>query len=160
MLPQSKANPGAPQQFSAIIYKLGINPCVDVPKSISQAFGKRGYIPVKGSLNGHSIRATLVPRGEGQHRLFINTEMRKQASVDVGDRVQLVLQIDADPRVVAMPDDFARALQKNSQAKEAFERIPPSQQKEMLTYLYLIKNPETLRRNIDKVIARLLKHDD
>jgi len=86
--------------------------------------------------------------------------MRKQASVDVGDRGQLVLEIDADPRVVTMSDDFARALQKNSQAKGAFERLPPSQQKEMLTYLYLIKKPDTLRRNIDKVIARLLKQDD
>jgi hypothetical protein len=91
MLTRSKVNPHVPQQFSAQIYKLGINPCVDVPKNISQAFGKRGYIPVRGTLNGHSIRATLVPKGDGQHRLFINTEMWKQASVDVGDQVQLAI---------------------------------------------------------------------
>ncbi|MCJ7529623.1 MAG: alpha/beta hydrolase [Anaerolineales bacterium] len=31
-----------PQQFSAKIYKLGINPCVDVPKHSSLDLGKRG----------------------------------------------------------------------------------------------------------------------
>jgi hypothetical protein len=49
------------QHFSAKVYKLGINPCVDVPQRVSQAFDQRGYVPVTGTLNGHVIRATLAP---------------------------------------------------------------------------------------------------
>lgn len=147
------------QDFSAIIYKLGINPCVDVPPRVSQAFGKRGYVPVSGTLNSEPIRATLVPKGEGRHRLFINGDMRQRAAVDVGNRVQLSLHVDTQPRVVAMPPEFAHVLQSNRAAKLAFEQLQPSRRKEILTYLNWLKTPETLRRNIKKTIAILLKTD-
>jgi hypothetical protein len=148
------------QQFSTKIYKLGINPCVDVPQRVSRAFGKRGYVPVKGTLNGQPIRATLVPKGEGRHRLFINGDMRTRASVDVGDRVHLVLAIDHQPRTLPMPEMLAQALEKNRRARAAFERLQPSRQKEILSYLNWLKRPETLKRNVEKVITMLVKQAD
>jgi hypothetical protein len=154
---QSMSNIEGEQRFSARIYKLGINPCVDVPSRVSEAFGKRGYVPVKGTLNGHSIHATLTPKGGGRHRLYINGDMRTRAGVDVSDRVYIVLSIDPQPRKVPMPKGLARALNQNRQAKAAFEQLPPSRQKEILSYLNWLKRPETLMRNIDKVIADLLK---
>lgn len=146
-----------PQRFSARIYKLDINPCVDVPKRVSQAFGMRGYVPVKGTLNGRPIRATLVPTGGGRHRLFINGDMRKRTGVDTGDRIHLVVTRDAEPRIVSMPKAFALALDQNKPVKAAFERLPPSRQKEILVYLSWLKRPETLKRNIEKVIAQLTR---
>lgn len=137
------------------MYKLGINPCVDVPGEVSQAFAKRGYIPVQGTLNGSPIRATLVPMGGGRHRLFLNGEMRKQAKVTVGDQVSLVLETDDQSRAVPMPAEFALALEEHAAAKVAFAQLLPSRQKEILAYLNWIKRPETLKRNIDKVIAML-----
>lgn len=145
------------EEFSATIYKLGINPCVDVPKRVTQAFRKRGYVPIRGSLNSQPINATLVPKGNGRHRLFINGEMRKGAGVDVGDRVKLSVDIDPQPRIVAMPPEFARVLKSNRTAKLAFEQLQPSRRKEILTYLSWVKKPETLQRNIEKTIAALLK---
>ncbi len=56
------------QHFTATVYTLGINPCVDVPPRVSAAFGKRGYVPVAGTLNDQPIRATLAPKGGGRHR--------------------------------------------------------------------------------------------
>jgi hypothetical protein len=143
------------EHFSARVYKLGINPCVDVPKEVSQAFAKRGYIPVRGALNGSPIRATLVPMGGGRHRLFLNGEMRKQANVSVGDLVSLVLEMDDQSRTVPMPPEFALALEKHEAAKVAFAQLSPSHQKEILAYLNWVKRPETLKRSIDKVIAKL-----
>ncbi|NIS81617.1 MAG: DUF1905 domain-containing protein, partial [Anaerolineales bacterium] len=69
------------EEFFAQIYKLGINPCVDVPTRVSEAFGVRGNVPVVGTLNDVEIRSTLVPIGGGRHRLYINTDMRKRANV-------------------------------------------------------------------------------
>ncbi len=129
---------------------------MDVPKRVSQAFGHRGYIPVEGTLNGHPIRATLVPTGGGRHRLFVNGDMRKRANVDVGDRVQIVLEVDTRPRIIPMPENFALALNRNTKAKAAFEQLPPSRQKEILTYLNWVKRPEALKRNIVKTISRLV----
>ncbi len=143
------------EHFSARVYKLGINPCVDVPEEASQAFAKSGYIPVQGTLNGSPIRATLVPMGGGRHRLFLNGEMRKRAKVTVGDQVSLVLETDDQSRAVPMPAEFALALEEHAAAKVAFAQLLPSRQKEILAYLNWIKRPETLKRNIDKVIAML-----
>jgi hypothetical protein len=145
------------QRFSAKVYQLGINPCVDVPQRVSRAFGKRGYVPVTGTLNGCAIRATLVPKGGGRHRLYLNGDMRRRASVEVGDRVDLVLGLDTQPRSVPMPKELAAALRQNRNAGAAFEALPVSRQKEILVYLNWLKRPETLKRNIDKIIVRLLE---
>lgn len=145
------------QRFSATIYKLGINPCVEVPLRVSRAFGKRGYIPVAGALNGKSFLANLVPTGEGRHRLFINGEMRERAQVGVGSHVTVFLRVDSRPRRVPMPEDLARALRSKRDARAAWELLTPSRKREILRYLNFAKQPETLERNIRKVIALLQK---
>jgi len=37
--------------------------------------------------------------------------MRKRTKVDVGDSVNLVLEIDTKPRVIPMPKEFKQALE-------------------------------------------------
>jgi hypothetical protein len=112
-------------------------------KRVSDAFGKRGYVPVKGTLNGHPVWAMLVPMGKGRHRFFVNGEKRKTAGVDAGDRIELTLEIDTGPREVPMPDAFALALRKNPAAHAAFLRIPLSHQKEYLVYMNTLKNRDS-----------------
>lgn len=145
------------QQFSATIDKLGINPCVEVPLRVSRAFGKRGYIPVAGKLNGKPYLAILVPTGGGRHRLFINGEMRERAKVDVGDRITVTLKFDTRPREVPVPKDLARVLRSHRTARAAWGLLTPSRRKEILRYLNSAKRQETLERNIRKVIAFLEK---
>lgn len=145
------------EQFSAAIYKLGINPCVEVPLRVSRAFGRRGYVPVAGKLNGKPFLANLVPTGEGRHRLFINGEMRERARVDVGSRITVVLRVDSRPRKVPMPKELVRALRSNRDVNAAWGLLTPSRQKEILRYLNFAKQPETLQRNVKRVIALLQK---
>ncbi|HKZ22005.1 MAG TPA: YdeI/OmpD-associated family protein [candidate division Zixibacteria bacterium] len=145
------------QSFSAKISKVGINPCVDVPKKVSDAFNKRGYIPVKGWLNDLSIVATLVPVGGGKYRLYINGEMMKNSKVDVRDSISLKITFDPKPRIVPVPKELALALQKNKKAKLAFDKLAPSHRKEILTYLNWVKKTETLQRLVRKVVTMLAK---
>lgn len=143
------------QEFSATIFKVGINPCVDAPEVVSRAFDKRGYVAVKGTLNGHPFRANLVPIGGGRHRLYLNAEMRKCAQADTGDIVQIMLEIDTESRELAMPDDLAKALQAAKGASEAFEALTPSRRKELLTVLLHTKLPEIRQRRIDRIVDQL-----
>jgi len=145
------------QQFSSTIYKLGINPCVEVPLRVSRAFGRRGYVPVAGRLHGKPFLANLVPTGRGRHRPFINGEMRNQAKVDVGDRITVTLKFDPRPREVPVPNDLARALRSHRTARAAWGLLTPSRRKEVLRYLISVKRQQTLDRNIRKVIALLEK---
>ncbi|MBI2845314.1 MAG: DUF1905 domain-containing protein [Chloroflexi bacterium] len=149
-----------PSKFSGKICKLDINPCVDVPEKIVQellraANKERGPIPVKGRLNGKEFRTTVV-KFRGAWRLYLNTYMRAEAGIDVGDRARVQIWFDPNPRSVPIPKVFAKALDENPAAKAAFEKSPPSHQREILRYMNWIKRPETLQRNIDKAIAHLL----
>jgi hypothetical protein len=147
------------QRFRAEIFRVGINPCVDVPQEVSAALGRKRYIPVVGTLNGAPFRSGLVSLGGGRHRLFIDTEMRRDAGVDVGDRAEMVLEYDPEPRIEPAPEQLTRSLEANPAAREAWEGLTPSRRKEILRYLNSLKRPESLHRNVEKVIQELLDHD-
>lgn len=142
--------------FKTAVYKHGINPCVDIPWALSDAFAARGYIPVRGTLNGWPFRATLVPKGSGEYRLFLNAEMRKQAKVEVGDRVEIALELDPQDRTIPIPEALAKAFGQNPQAQVAFERLTPSRRKEILAYLGSLKGIEAIERNVKRVVEMLL----
>lgn len=146
-------------RFSAKIGKLDINPYVQVPDDVLQklqhAAGKaKGPIPVKGTLQGKPFLANVV-RYSGMWRLYLNTPMRQAANVDVGDQVTVGLEFDPAPRAEPVPPEFKRALSQNKPAREAFEKLAPSRQKEILRYLNGLKQPHTIEKNIEKVIQYL-----
>ena len=145
------------QRFSTIIFKVGINPCVDVPASVSAALGRKGYIPVKGKLNGHTFRAGLVSLGQGRHRLYVNGVMRKDAGVDVGDRIVVVLDYDPVPRKVPVPSLLAQALKAEPKAKRAWLMLTSSRRKEILLYLNALKSRQSLHHNVERVLRQLVK---
>jgi len=145
--------------FSATVDKIDINPYVPVPDRVlrklqGEAQKAKGPIPVTGKLQGKSFSATVV-RFRGMWRLYLNTAMRRKAGVEVGDRVKVGVQFDQSPRTVPAPRKFTMALAKNKSAKDAFQRLAPSRQKEILRYLNSLKQPETLERNIEKTIRFL-----
>ena len=145
------------QSFSALIYKQGINPCVDIPERVSRVFQRKGYIPVRGRLNKDPFKGTLVPVGDGNYRLYINGRMRTQAGVDVGDRIKIELELDPQKRTIPMPRAFEQALEQDPGARSSFARLTPSRRKDILLYMNALKRPETLQKVIDRVMKGLTK---
>lgn len=145
--------------FSTTVRKIDINPYVRVPARIvrelqREANKEKGPIPVKGTLQGKPFSATVV-RFRGMWRLYLNTAMRRDAGVAVGDQVHIGLQLEALPRTVPTPPKFTRALSKNKAAKVAFQELAPSRQREILRYLNNLKQAQTLERSIERVIRFL-----
>lgn len=145
------------QSFSAVIYKQGINPCVDVPKRVSQAFKSKSYIPVLGQINKNPFKATLVPTGEGKYRLYINGIMRKRAGADVGGKIKIELELDTEARTIPIPRALKEALEQNPKARSEFERLTASRRKDILLYMNALKRPESLQKVIDRVMKSLKK---
>ncbi|UCH84592.1 MAG: DUF1905 domain-containing protein [Candidatus Latescibacterota bacterium] len=146
------------QEFSAKIYKIGINRCVDVPKRVSDTFGKRGLVPVTGTIDGYRIRATLVPKGGGRHRLYVNGEMRNAIGADTSDRVSFVLRIDTRSREIPTPKDVASALRRVKGATATFNAFTPSKRRGILRWILDAKRPDTRERRIEKVIEHINEH--
>ncbi|HEB12731.1 MAG TPA: DUF1905 domain-containing protein [Actinobacteria bacterium] len=142
-------------KFTETIYKVGRNPCVEVPRRVSDDLGKMGYMPIKGTLSGHPFASTLVPVGSGRHRLYINKQMRKEARVAIGDKIEVVLELDDQTQELSMPPVLADAFEKHPKAKARYNSYPPSRKGEILAFLNSLKEPGDLERNVDKLLAVL-----
>ena len=145
--------------FEAEIYKVGINPCVDVPAQITERMqASKGYIRVRGKINSYSFRQTLVPVKNSDYRLYVNGMILKGSNSKVGDTVSFEIEQDPSKRVmtVSMPETFKNALRENGLFTQ-FKHLVPSRQKGILLYLNNLKTEKSLLRNISKVVAQLKK---
>ncbi len=141
--------------FKASIYKTGINTCVDVPGKITASMkGVKGYIPVKGIINGYPFIQTLVPVKDAPYRLFVNGPMLKGSGTRPGDIATLSIEQDLAPRTEPFPAGLKKALSSSGLLAE-FDQLTPARKKEVLRYLNHLKTKESLQRNIEKVIAQL-----
>ncbi len=146
-------------KFKAKIYKVGINPCVDVPPRITSGMKpEKGFIPVTGKINKHEFLQTLMPVKNAPYRLYVNGPMMKGASVAVGDTASFAIEqnFDRKSREVAMPKEFSKRL-KAERLEEEFRKLTPSRQKEIFRYLGSLKSKEAFNRNVDKIIGALKK---
>lgn len=140
--------------FKAKIYKVGINPCVKVPLTITNKLAAtKGYIPVKGTIDGHFFQQTLCPVKDDNYRLYVNGLMLKGANTSLGKTASFVIEQDSLQRNknVPMPSALKKALQENNLLK-TFQSLSPSRQKEINRYLGNIKTEVTLGKNVDKII--------
>lgn len=146
-------------RFSATIHKIGINPVVDPPPEalegvFEQANRSKGPIPVRGKLNGRPFMQTLV-KFRGTWRLYINGPMLKESGLKVGDTAEIDLEYDPSPREVEMLDALVDAFSRDRFAREAFDRLTSSRQKEILRYLGSLKTEASLQKNVERVIQQL-----
>lgn len=143
--------------FKAKIYKTGVNAAVDVPPEVTEAMvAEKGYIRIKGTINGFGFMQTLVPVKYALYRLFVNIPMLKGGNAVIGDIAEFVIAQDFTKKEDYYP--MLAALEKRLCAEkltDAFEALSPSRKKDILKYLGYIKTEATLLKNIDKVIAQL-----
>jgi len=144
-------------KFKAVIYKTGINFCVDVPARITaEMTAVKGYIRIRGTVNNIGFTKSLVPVKGGPYRLFINTITLKDIRERVGQVAVLVIEQDtSDPELEhPMPPMLLHQLQQNG-LLAVFAALPPSRRKEVLRYLNNIKTRQTLEKNVEKVMNQL-----
>jgi hypothetical protein len=143
-------------EFEAIVYKVGINPCVDVPDRITSALTRdRGFIHVAGRMGGATFAKSLVPVAGGPFRLYVDGAMLKVSGTRTGDRAAFTIrQGSRRERSFEMPDFVREALVQKG-LMERFEALTESRRRDALRYLAALKTPEARERNLEKLIAQL-----
>ncbi|OGO06579.1 MAG: hypothetical protein A2Y73_04660, partial [Chloroflexi bacterium RBG_13_56_8] len=141
--------------------KLGINPLVDVPEEIvgsllREAGKKSAPVQVKATVEGAGPFETNVVKCQGVYRLYLNTKMRNEAQVGIGDTVGIGLEYDPQKRMPPMPEILRQALNQDKQAKDRWRLQPNSLRKEILAYLNSLRSEESMKRNVHRIIRVLL----
>ena len=144
-------------KFNARIYKSGINFVVDVPEIITSKLKVvKGFIKIKGTVNGFPFHKSLVPVKNAAHRLFVNMATLKGAKTKLGDVAKFVLEEDFEDveKQYPMPP-VLETLLKEKDLETQFESLSPYRRKEILKYLNTVKAPQTLDKHIKSVIYQL-----
>jgi hypothetical protein len=127
----------------------------DIPFDVERAFGKKGQVKVKGTVNGVGFLSSLMPHGDGTHFLVVNRSTRDAAKIKEGAKVRIVIEADSEPRLIQAPPDLERALAKNKSAAASWEKLAPSHKKEYVLWITEAKKEETRQRRIEKAVAKI-----
>ena len=125
---------------------------LQVPDEVVTALGAGRRPPVVVTVGGHTYRSTVAPMG-GAFWIPLSAEHRKAAGVAAGDEVDVVVDLDAAPREVALPEDLAAAFDEDVRA--FFDGLAPSHRKEWVRWVEEAKKPETRAARVGKTVESL-----
>lgn len=127
---------------------------VVVPDELVAALGPSRHPKVRVRLGNYSFRSSIASMG-GVFMLPMTAETRARAGVAAGEEVDLDIELDTEPREVAIPADLAAALAADEAARSAFERLSYSGKRRLVIPIEAAKADETRRRRIAKMVADL-----
>ncbi len=128
---------------------------IKVPPEVVESLGKGRKPPVTVTINGsYTYRSTVAVMG-GESWVGVSNEHRTNAGVAAGDEVDIDLELDTEPRVLAVPADFSEALDRDPEARRFFDGLSYSNRSRFVLSIDDAKTPETRQRRIEKSVATL-----
>jgi uncharacterized protein YdeI (YjbR/CyaY-like superfamily) len=98
-----------------------------------------------------------VAPGGGEVKIPLNPEVRKRAGVSAGDEVDVDVELDTEPREVAVPPDPAEALESDAELRRSFDGLSRSKKRRLVDPKGQAKTAETRQRPIDRALDELLR---
>ena len=142
-------------RFRTTILASGKNAAgIEIPDEVVTGLGAGKRPPVRVTINGYTYRNTVAVMG-GVYMVGVSAEHRAAAGLAAGDEVDVDLELDTAPREVAVPDDFAAALDADPEARRTFDGISYSNRSWHVLSIEGAKTDETRQRRIEKSIATL-----
>jgi antitoxin component of MazEF toxin-antitoxin module len=125
-----------------------------VPDEVVAALGAGKRPQVTVTINGGTYRSTVAAY-KGAYMLPLSAENRRVTGVSAGDEVDVDVELDVQPRTVAVPADLAEALDRDAAVRRRFDALAFTHQREWVRSVEEAKRPETRRRRIDKAVESL-----
>ena len=153
------------KSFTATIQNAGGGGAfVEIPFDVEKEFGSKRP-KVKAMIEGVSYRGTLVRTlhlrqcnvGSEHHMLLILKGIRAQIGKTFGDEIKVIVEPDAEPRLIEIPKDLLKELKKDKQAKALFDKLSYTHRKEYVRWIEEAKRAETRQTRIIKTIEMLKK---
>ena len=145
------------KSFTAIIQNAGGGGAfVEIPFDVEKEFGSKRP-KVKAMIEGVSYRGTLVRMGSEHHMLLILKGIREQIGKTFGDEIKVVIEPDAEPRLIEIPKDLIKEFKKDKQAKAIFDKLSYTHRREYVRWIEEANKEETRQTRIVKTIEMLKK---
>ncbi len=126
------------------------------PFDVVSVFGRKGRVPVKGTINGVPFRSSLMNMGQG-HMMAVNSELRAAAKCKAGDTVEVIMELDEDKRSVLVPSYLKKIISGDSKASQFWSTLSFTHQKEYVQEIDGAKKPETRENRIARMMDALRK---
>ncbi len=81
--------------------------------------------------------------------------MRERAGVAAGDEVDVLLELDTEPREVALRADLAEALRADETAASAYEALSYSRRQRLVLPIDDAKSPQARARRVLRAVEAL-----
>jgi hypothetical protein len=127
---------------------------IRVPAEVVDALGAGKRPKVTVTINGYTYRSSIAVMG-GDYMVGISAENRAGAGVAGGDEIDVDIELDTVPRVVAVPPDFAAALDAEPAARRTFDALSYSNQSWHVYQVDAARSSETRQRRIAKSVDAL-----
>lgn len=125
-----------------------------VPPEVLEALGSGKRPAVTVTLNGYTYRNTIAVMG-GLYMVGVSAAHRAAAGVAGGDELDVDIELDTAPRVVAVPDDFGAALDAEPAARRTFDTLSYSNKSWHVLQVEGARTDETRQRRITKSVEIL-----
>jgi hypothetical protein len=115
--------------------------------------GRRRF-PVAVTINGHTWQ-TSVARMGGESLIGLSRQVRTETGVEIGDVVDVSVELDTAPREVDVPPALAAALAGDPVAGAAYENLAYTHRKEFARWIAEAKREETRERRVAQALVML-----
>jgi hypothetical protein len=130
----------------------GMDYCaIPVPAKITEALGTKSAVFVMARINDSApFKVSLFPVGGGKHYIRVRKKVRKEANLNEGDRV-LVLITVLDRADIKIPGDLSAAL-RSSKASARFDALTASQKNYIIRRIDDAAKPETRAKRVREAV--------
>ena len=131
---------------------------VEFPYNTEELYGTNGRIPVKVIFDEAPYRGTMLRYATEKHIIIVVKKIQEAIGKHAGDTILVKVELDDQPRVVMVPEDMQSTLDKNEDARERFNELSYTHQKEYVDWILEAKRDTTRVRRIEKMIQKLMDH--
>ena len=140
--------------FEAVLNRFADSPIwgyhLPVPATVAEPFIEGDHRRVICTLEGEvKLHSSLMPR-EGDYFILINSKVRQQLQLKLGDTVQVELEKDRSEYGMPMPEELAVMLDQDEEAHALFHRLTPGKQRSLI---YLVSKVKRTDSRIQKALA-------
>ncbi|HEY3378124.1 MAG TPA: DUF1905 domain-containing protein [Armatimonadota bacterium] len=127
-----------------------------IPAAFTDTLGTKGRITVRAVVDGAEFPGTLLPSSNGYYQVY-NQAMREHCGKEIGGTVHVLLDIDNQPRELALSEDVLAALTSSAAAMEKFTALPYYLRREEINKINAAKTLPTREKLIIALLEKLVK---